>query len=270
MQLLMEELGVVEREIERLERKVEELKLNLYKEREQNKEWEIQQRLRCLWQHNLLLNGPQINNSSVLTGQRSRSHHYGELRKDIMLSERRFSSSAASDIQCLPPRKNATRSRKQSQLEKETCSETPNELSEQLIKCLIGIYVDLNQPSYSSKTSPNIPKHGLSCISSKRCIAKTSFSCKAPQLTLSFDYTSSNPNPYSILLLDSEGGVRNVGPYKNFIHITRSSFDIGRLPECSTSIRKLRWVAACLTRLPHSVETSNCSFASWSLQDSYS
>ncbi|KAG7033058.1 hypothetical protein SDJN02_07111, partial [Cucurbita argyrosperma subsp. argyrosperma] len=263
MQVLMEELGVVEREIERLERKVEELKLNLYKEREQNKEWEIQQRLRCLWQHNLLLNGPQINNSSVLTGQRSRSHHYDELRKDIMLSERRFSSSAASDIQCLPPRKNATRSRKQSQLEKETCSETPNELSEQLIKCLIGIYVDLNQPSYSSKTSPNIPKHGLSCISSKRCIAKTSFSCKAPQLTLSFDYTSSNPNPYSILLLDSEGGVRNFGPYKNFIHITRTSFDIGRLPECSTSIRKLRILIHKLSNVELTFLTYKQKLAFW-------
>lgn len=96
----MEELGVVEREIDRLEKKVEELKLNLYKEREQNKEWEIQQRLTRLWQHNLLLNnGPEINNRSVLNGQRSRSQHFDELRKDIMLTERRFSSSAASDIQ---------------------------------------------------------------------------------------------------------------------------------------------------------------------------
>lgn len=132
-----------------------------------------------------------------------------------------------------------TRSRNQSQFEKGTCIETPNEISEELIKCLISIYLDLNQPSNNSQTSPNIPKHGLSCINSKRCIAKTSFSCKAPQLTLSFDYSSSNPNPYSILL-DSEGTVKDIGPYKNFIHITRTSFDIRRLPECSASIRKLR------------------------------
>lgn len=145
------------------------------------------------------------------------------------------------------PRKNTARSRKQIQFERETCIETPNELSEQLIKCLIDIYHDLNQSSHNSQTSPNIPKHGLSCINSKRYIAKTSFSCKAPQLTLSFDNSSSspnpnadpNPNPYSILL-DSEGSVREIGPYKNFIHITRTSFDIRRLPECSTSIRKLR------------------------------
>lgn len=241
----MEELGAVEREIDRLEKKVEELKVNLYKEREQNKEWEIQQRLRNLWQQNLFLNGPEINNNSLINGQRSRSQHYDELRKEIMLTERRFSSSAASDIQITMSstgaRKNATRSRKQTQLEKEACIETPNELSEQLIKCLIGIYLDLNQPSHNSQTSPNIPKHGLSCINSKRSMAKTSFSCKAPQLTLSIDYSSSNPNPnpYS-LLLDSEGTVRDIGPYKNFIHITRTSFDICRLAECSPSIRKLR------------------------------
>ncbi|XP_022134548.1 uncharacterized protein LOC111006766 [Momordica charantia] len=248
VQLLMEELGVVEREIDRLEKKVEELKLNLYKEREQNKEWEIQQRLTRLWQHNLLLNnGHEINNRSVLNGQRSRSQHFDELRKDIMLTERRFSSSAASDIQIsmssTGSRKNAGRSRKQSQLEKESCIQTPNELSEQLLKCLIGIYLDLNQPSLNSQSSPTLPKHGLSCINSKRCIAKTSFSCKAPQLTLSFDYSSSNPNPNPIpysILLDSEGSVRDTGPYRNLIHITRMSFDIGRLPACSTSIRKLR------------------------------
>lgn len=99
VQLVMEELGAVEREIDRLEKKVEELKFNLYKEKEQNKEWEIQQRLRSLCQQNLLLNGPEINSNSLINGQRSRSQHYDELRKDIMLSERRFSSSAASDIQ---------------------------------------------------------------------------------------------------------------------------------------------------------------------------
>lgn len=75
------------------------MKVNLYKEREQNKEWEIQQRLRNLWQQNLFLNGPEINNNSLINGQRSRSQHYDELRKEIMLTERRFSSSAASDIQ---------------------------------------------------------------------------------------------------------------------------------------------------------------------------
>ncbi|XP_038891096.1 uncharacterized protein LOC120080496 [Benincasa hispida] len=270
VQLVMEELGVVEREIDRLEKKVEELKFNLYKEREQNKEWEIQQRLRSLWQHNMLLNGPEINNNSLINGQRSRSQHYDELRKDIMLSERRFSSSAASDIQITMSstgaRKNATRSRKQSQLEKETCIETPNEISEQLIKCLISIYLDLNQPSNNSQTSPNIPKPGLSCINSKRCIAKTSFSCKAPQLTLSFDYSSSmpnpNPNPYSILL-DSEGTVRDIGPYKNFIHITRTSFDIRRLPECSSSIRKLRVLIHKLRNVDLSFLTYKQKLAFW-------
>lgn len=66
VQLVMEELGAVEREIDRLEKKVEELKVNLYKEREQNKEWEIQQRLRNLWQQNLFLNGLRGDSLQVL------------------------------------------------------------------------------------------------------------------------------------------------------------------------------------------------------------
>ncbi|KAG6578691.1 hypothetical protein SDJN03_23139, partial [Cucurbita argyrosperma subsp. sororia] len=208
VQLFMEELGAVEREVDKLEKKVDELKFNLDKEREQ--------RLRRLCQQNLLFSGPETN------AHRSKSQRYDELRKDMMmLSERRFSSSAASDIQITMSSianhqsshlagacdvrawKNATRTRK------EAFIETPNELSEHLIKCLISIYLDLNQPSHNSQT-----KHGLSCINSKT-------------------------NPYTILL-DSEGSVKDIGPYKNFIHITRTSFDIRRLPECSPSIRKLR------------------------------
>ena len=204
----MEELGAVEREVDKLEKKVEQLKFNLDKEREQ--------RLRRLCQQNLLFNGPETN------AHRSKSQRYDELRKDMMmLSERRFSSSAASDIQITMSSianhqsshlagacdvgawKNATRTRK------EAFIETPNELSEHLIKCLISIYLDLNQPSHNSQT-----KHGLSCINSKT-------------------------NPYTILL-DPEGSVKDIGPYKNFIHITRTSFDIRRLPECSPSMRKLR------------------------------
>ncbi|PQP95082.1 hypothetical protein Pyn_05926 [Prunus yedoensis var. nudiflora] len=44
VQVLFSELAMVEEEISRLERKVEELKLRLYQEREHTKEWEVQRR----------------------------------------------------------------------------------------------------------------------------------------------------------------------------------------------------------------------------------
>ena len=118
----------------------------------------------------------------------------------------------------------------------------PNELSEELLKCLIGIFLELNQTTTSmDKEGPEIvPKINLSCINSKGFIGKTQFTnCKSPTLLFNLN-SSTNFDPYGILP-DLDGSVRDIGPYKNFIQLTSSSLDITRFPECLIGIRKLRF-----------------------------
>ncbi len=95
VQLILEELGIVQEEIIWLERKVEELKLNLDQEREHNREREMQHLTR-LPEENQLLLGPE--NPSVLNDHRSRSQNYDEFRKEKMRKERRPSLGSVSEI----------------------------------------------------------------------------------------------------------------------------------------------------------------------------
>lgn len=96
VQVLFSELALVEEEISRLERKVEELKLRLYQGREQTKEWEVQRRQ---GQQNHLL--CSVGNHSVLNEDRcSRSQNYEALRKERRMKDRRRASvDSASDFQ---------------------------------------------------------------------------------------------------------------------------------------------------------------------------
>ncbi|GMY08506.1 hypothetical protein FCV25MIE_03745 [Fagus crenata] len=127
--------------------------------------------------------------------------------------------------------------RNQHHINKESVIENPNELSEKLIKCLISIFLELNQASMDREGSAMAPKLTLSCMKSKGFITKTTFNCRTS--TFLYNDNSSNLDPYGILP-DFDGTVRDVGPYKNFIQITRSSLDTGCLSECLPAMRKLR------------------------------
>lgn len=126
---------------------------------------------------------------------------------------------------------------------KEAALEKPNELSEKLIKCLIVIFLELNRASLDREgISAIVPKLTLPCMKSKGFIAKTTFnSCRAVPTFQFNDDSTSNLDPYG-MLPDLDGHVRDVGPYKNFIQITRSSIDIGRFTECLPAMRKLRLI----------------------------
>ncbi|PRQ59215.1 putative ternary complex factor MIP1, leucine-zipper [Rosa chinensis] len=242
VQELFSELEMVEDEISGLERKVEELKLMLYKERAQTREWEMHRRQ---WEQNQSFF--RAGNQSLIEG--SRSQNYEALRKEKRrVRDRRASVGSASDMQrwnftktdgeiAEMSRRLSRRSRIQSIMNNESGIQKPNELSEQLLKCLIGIFLELKQTSLEKEGSSSVvPKLTLSCMNSKGFMPKTSFNCKSSAL---FNYNTSHVDPYCILP-DIDGAVRDVGPYKNFIQITRSSLDIRRLSDCSNGIEKLR------------------------------
>lgn len=123
-----------------------------------------------------------------------------------------------------------------SSLHKDTSINSPNKLSELLIKILISIFQKLHQSSAPADCEEDaIAKLNISCMSSRSFISRSSFNSKSPM------YTTNNTqaqDPYGVLL---DGEERDIGPYKNFIHFTRSSLDISRIILCLPAIQRLRY-----------------------------
>lgn len=108
-------------------------------------------------------------------------------------------------------------------------NEDPNEVSEQLINCLISTYLELNQVSSKTKGDAEFSRRPSSCSRKSN--------------TYSYYQNAMNLDPYHVLP-DSNGGfTRDIGPYKNFIHISRNSIDVTRLTHyCSPAIPRLRYI----------------------------
>jgi len=134
------------------------------------------------------------------------------------------------------PRRHTGRIQNEHHIRKEICNENPNELSEELVKSLIGIFLELHQaPPQDTEELAIVPKLSLSCMNSKG--PKTLFNYKAS--IFPFNRNESNLDPYRIMP-DLDNTVRDIGPYKNFIQIERNSLDVRRLPECLPMAGKLR------------------------------
>ncbi|XP_059628121.1 uncharacterized protein LOC132270921 [Cornus florida] len=246
IQELLAEMAMVEEEIVWLERKVDQLKFSLYRERNQREEWDL---LPPKWrqhQPKQLICGQGSQTELKDLKHLSRSNNYEEIRKHKSVRERGASLGSAMDIQSrsstsakeeiVENSRYLRRSRNHSHLDIEIVIENPNKLSEELLECLIGIYLKLNKVSVDSKGSAVAPKHALSCMNPKGLVSKTTFNCKAP--IFSFDDNVSSLDPYRIL--PDFDAIRDVGPYKNFIQITRSSLDTSRVTEFFSAIGKSR------------------------------
>nr|XP_043634107.1 uncharacterized protein LOC122605264 [Erigeron canadensis] len=212
---LLTELATVEEEIAWLEKKVDKLSLSMYLEKKHTREWELQH-----------LNNPhpqrhhRPRKQSVRRQQiRSKFMDYEIQNSDP--GKRRSSVSSSTDFMY--------NKLQLSVLDKKN----PNKLSEDLIKCLIGIFLELNQPLLDGEEM--LPKQ-LSCMSSKNFISRTAFNCTAP--TFFFNDNGSDLDPYAILL-DVDGGIRDIGPYKTFTQITRNTLDHTRISNCSSEVGKL-------------------------------
>ncbi|KAK4273655.1 hypothetical protein QN277_017002 [Acacia crassicarpa] len=243
VRLLLEELATVEEEILLLERKVKELKLQLYTERRQSREWE--HHLRRLSQY------PSMPGyESVTSEQRYRWHNFQVLGKRRIKRDRRVSLGSAFDIHSL-----FTTTRRSNNGKPQTPMgiERANEVSEELLKCLIGIFLELNHACLDRKEADHasVPKLTLSCMKS------SGFTCKTPSFL-------SNPNvlstdPYGISS-DSDCLARDVGPYKDFIHITSSSLHTDRF---SHAFGKLRVLINKLCQVDLNLLSNNQKLAFW-------
>ncbi|KAI3793334.1 hypothetical protein L1987_35951 [Smallanthus sonchifolius] len=250
---LLTELATVEEEITWLERKVHKLNLNLYLEKKQTREWELQQLKSLQYQQR-----PRIKSHRRQQNRLKFMNHNNEVQ-DYDIQKRRSSFGSSVDY------KYAKLGLSVLEIEDiSSCvnnhTRKPNKLSEDLVKCLIGIFLDLNQPFPDSEEGSDIVHKQISCMNSKSFISKTSFNCTAP--TFFFNNNGSNFDPYSILL-DFDGAVRDIGPYKTFTQITRNTLDHTRISECSIEVGKLRILMQKLCSVKLNLLTYKQKLAFW-------
>ncbi|KAL0376990.1 UNVERIFIED_CONTAM: hypothetical protein Scaly_0816600 [Sesamum calycinum] len=255
VQMLLAELAVVEEEIGWLERKVNEAKLDIYQEKQHVKEWELLQLKKGLQsqreQRQLSKlpsrrpNQIQHKDSDTLSTSQNYEHRRYKIpreRRASMGSSMELPSATSQGKYAETEEEGGnTRSAKSrvvhSPLDIESEVINPNKLSVELIKCLIGIFLKLNQTTFKSKETTNLTKHTLTCINSKGLVSRAAFSCKTP--VFPFSQNATQLDPYEI----SPGpdvNIRDIGPYKNFIQITESTLDASRLSEFFTAVGRLR------------------------------
>ncbi|XP_072959167.1 uncharacterized protein [Typha angustifolia] len=164
VQVLLEELAMVEEEIICLERKLEDLKLCLYQERKQNKEWNFQQQQQQQWwqrqQRNFLcgLGGrkevgdgeqlPELPNTGGGETIKEERKAYLGLVSNKTIPHTRINDEEADKLK----RRNESDC-SFSLVDKEISTDSPNKLSEELIRILISIFHKLRQVSDTNGTA---------------------------------------------------------------------------------------------------------------------
>ncbi|KAL2926632.1 Dual-specificity RNA methyltransferase RlmN [Bienertia sinuspersici] len=232
VQELVAELAMVEKEIAWLETRIERLKKNMYKEKKINKDCQFEQlrkppemQIPCKQQkqgHLTDLEWFSVRQSH----NRRKSLDKGRLSLSSV-SDMRTCSSAASKEDSAKRYQRIIRYKSNHSIDAAASSDEPNRLSEELLKCLISIFVKLNQTSAENEHVTAANKHTLNCINSKGFSPKNTFSCKARSF---IDEISQG----------SESTEIDYGTYKNFIQITRNSLKAAQLLDSCLETRKLR------------------------------
>ncbi|KAF3789384.1 hypothetical protein EJ110_NYTH18533 [Nymphaea thermarum] len=132
------------------------------------------------------------------------------------------------------------------------CTTLPNKLSEDIVKCLICIFLRMLRTSRMAKPdkSLNCAKTALSPLPSFLKIENFS-SLKEPSL-----------DPYGIFDIE-ESIPRDIGPYKNFVTLTTSSFNIINLDSCRTLLEQLRILLSKLCKVELRFLTYKQKLAFW-------
>ncbi|KAK9156670.1 hypothetical protein Scep_003244 [Stephania cephalantha] len=238
--VLLADVATAEEEILCLERRIEELKMGIYEEKKQTEEWNMLQQhkhqMHLQQQKRYLRNQTMVADikTSCSSSKTSRRERWKTGRKSSLgsaseLSTVSSSSRSFNDEVVDRCRRNELRQNPRF-TNHETCLHKPNRLSEELMRCLIGF------------------------------VSKPPFNCKAPMFSLD-DYQSIF-DPYGILA-DLDHTVRDVGPYKNYIRLTRSTLDMSRLTECLPANGKLRFLMHKLCNVDISSLTYKQKLAFW-------
>ncbi|RID63883.1 hypothetical protein BRARA_E02848 [Brassica rapa] len=279
VQEIIEELATVEAEITCLEKKIQDLKHDVYSERKVNQELEAkyderEERMMMMTTPKKLLQRqnqlpwepdsdiPKMRSIDLKQRSKLQSCEDPHGFKDIQMSSNPFSprhssSSTFSRMQdskniqmsnpFSPRHRSSTFSRMQDN--KKGQGTTPNGVSEDLLKCLMGIYLELNKSSREREGSRTVSKLSLSHLKN------ASFKRKSV-----YGQNASNLDPYGVVMGTC---IRDIGEYKNFIHITRTCIDVSRLSDCSTALVNLRVLKEKLSKVDPSFLNHKKKMAFW-------
>ncbi|XP_057788991.1 uncharacterized protein LOC131005891 [Salvia miltiorrhiza] len=245
VQMLLADLAVVEEEIDWVERKINELKLDIHHEKQKRKEMEVVQlkEFRPKLEQRQLRKLPSRRPNQIQHKESdalSTSQNY-ENRRYRIPGDRRASLGSSKELQSATftgkhgkPEFPVAPSRTPTFLSNSSAESeavNPNKLSVDLIKCLIGIFLKLHHTAFKSTRLTSLSKQTMACMNSKGLVSKAAFSCKTP--VFPFNDDASHLDPYDIL-------PRDTGPYKNFIQITKGTLDTSRFSECIPDVQRLR------------------------------
>ncbi|KAI4302395.1 hypothetical protein MLD38_038144 [Melastoma candidum] len=218
VQVLLAELAMVEEEIVYLERKIEDMKLSLIRERKRTQECQMLQPDRRMLLHGRHRRQPDQSLHAVDYQEDSKGAErplksQESLRKSKKVGRQRGNSPGS-----------ASNGSQHFHVREENKFEEPNELSEQLIKCLISIFLESNRATEHDQEELSFAwSQTLNCASSK---SQSTFKM-TPKLDL-----------FGILNLDAT--LRDIGKYRKFIQITRDTLNMVHLEDCSPNLGKLR------------------------------
>ncbi|KAL9226601.1 hypothetical protein vseg_002393 [Gypsophila vaccaria] len=256
VQMLLAELEMVEKEIACLETRLEKLKTNLYREKQLDKETHIMQHVKHL---QVQLPCRHWNQGQ----QKDTSHHHRQKTLEGRLSLGSISDSqacsSASFREKIDDESSRFRRTKQSTIIDDVSSEEPNLLSEELLKCLIKIFLKMKQRSPEDDRGSADPKQTPNCINSRGLSSKTTFSCKARSHS-TIDNTSSVD---SYDPLNSGNKAISVRPYKKLTQITRSSLRKTQISDSYPAARRLRVLMSKLCYVDLTILSHKQKLAFW-------
>uniref|UniRef100_A0A0A9A4Z7 Ternary complex factor MIP1 leucine-zipper domain-containing protein n=1 Tax=Arundo donax TaxID=35708 RepID=A0A0A9A4Z7_ARUDO len=232
---LLAELAVVEDEIFYLEKKVDDLQLRLRREQRWTDQCIVQQQQQQSWpqnrqqRHSLsrrelqgaeqLQKLPCPSSDQALECQSKASVGSASARGDELENIRRSSHCHPSENLTPPERK--------------ICLNSPNKLSEELIRLMVTIFHKLNKTTDASELELNsTSKLNISCIGSRSLVPKASANAAAVISPLK----NRSRTPKS----DRGAEKETAGCHKRFVEFMRGSIDVSRISLCLVDIKNLR------------------------------
>uniref|UniRef100_A0A0E0BX33 DUF547 domain-containing protein n=1 Tax=Oryza meridionalis TaxID=40149 RepID=A0A0E0BX33_9ORYZ len=254
---LLAELAIVEDEIFYLEKKVDDLRLRLHRERKWTDQCIFQQQ-----QQNWPQNRHQRHSICSLGGRRELQG--AELlptlpcpgSDEALECESKASvGSVSSKGEEVEQIRRSSHSFENLKLpERKICLSGPNKLSEELIRLTVNIFHKLNKTTDEAELGlSSTSKLNISCIGPRSLVPKSSAITGVAISTLKNRRMSQG----------SDGAEKEIGCHKRFVEFTKSSFDVSRISSCLVDIKNLRILMQRLCNVDPSFLTNKQKLAFW-------
>uniref|UniRef100_A0ACD5YSL4 Uncharacterized protein n=1 Tax=Avena sativa TaxID=4498 RepID=A0ACD5YSL4_AVESA len=273
---LLAELAIVEDEIFYLEKKVDDLRLRLRRERNWTERCILQQRQQHNWpQQNCRYSGArkEIDGGGqrlpMLPCRGSQDGGEEALERGSKGASAGSSVSAQGEEVEQARRTSSHSFGNPKPQEREICLSSPNKLSEELIKLTVTIFHKINRTTTDHASEQlglsSVPKLNItSCIGSSRSLApKSSSSSSGDSTTAAPPIRSLKSRALPPRECRSGDSRETGGGCKRFVEFTKSSFDPSRASSCMADIKNLRVLMNKLSTVDPSFLTNKQKLAFW-------